>query len=74
MSPRDSCPTIGSPRHSSVSEAHENDLKTNFMKMVELHKEEMKKSLKEIQENTNNWRIWINPLKKAKGKKAEGKE
>ena len=36
------------------------------MKMTEVLKEKMNKLLKEIQENTNNWRKGINPLKKIK--------
>ena len=31
--------------------------------MIEVFKEKINKPLKEIQENTNNWRIWINPFK-----------
>jgi hypothetical protein len=42
--------------HSNMAEGQERDLKTNYMKMVQVLKEEMTKSLKEIQENTNYWR------------------
>ena len=31
--------------------------------MTEVLKEEVNKSIKDIQENTNNWRKWVNPLK-----------
>ena len=38
-------------------EAEENNLKYNFMKMIETLKEEMKNSLKEREEKTNkNWK------------------
>ena len=42
------------PEYSNTTEAQE-DLKTNFMKMIEVLKEETNKSLKEIQKITNNW-------------------
>ena len=41
-------------RISHRAETQENDLKTNFIKMIEVLNEEMTKPLKEIQENTNN--------------------
>ena len=36
--------TTGRPEHSSPKEAEENDLKYNFMKMIETLKEEIKNS------------------------------
>ena len=47
-----SYPTTASPGYPSTAEAQENDLKSNLIKMIEAFKEEMNKSLKEIQENT----------------------
>lgn len=41
-------------------------LKINQMKIKEVFKEEMNKSVKEIQENGNNYTKGLNPLKKAK--------
>lgn len=43
-------PTTARPEHSNTAKAQENDLKTDFMKMIEVLKEEMKKSLEEYQE------------------------
>ena len=51
-SPEPSYPTTASPEYSDITEAQENDLKSNLMKMTDAFKEEMSKSLKEIQENT----------------------
>lgn len=48
-----SSPTTARPEHSNTTEAQEENLKTNFMEMTEVFKEEINKSLKEIQENTN---------------------
>jgi hypothetical protein len=42
--------------------------------MIEVLREEMNKSLEEIQENTNNERKWITSLKKAKKKISEGRK
>ena len=39
--------------HPNPEEAEENDFKCNFMKMMETFKEEMKNSLKEMEEKTN---------------------
>ena len=44
--------TSARPKHHSVYEAEEKDLKSNFMNMIEALKEEMKNSLKELQEET----------------------
>ena len=52
-SPDPSYPTIASPKYSNTTEAQENDLETNLMKMIEVLKEEMNKPFKEIQENPN---------------------
>ena len=38
---------------SNIDEAEENDLKSNFKRMVETLKEEMRNSLKEMEEKTN---------------------
>ena len=51
--PEPSYPMPERPEYSNASEAQEDDLKTNFMKMKAVLKEEMKKSLKEIEEKTN---------------------
>lgn len=40
-----------------------------FVKIIEVLREEMNKSLKDKQENTHDWRKWIDPLKNAKKKK-----
>jgi len=37
--------------YSNTADTQENDLKSNLMKMTEAFKEEMNKSLKDIQEN-----------------------
>ena len=37
--PELSYPTTASPGYSNIAEAQENDLKTNFMKMIEVLKE-----------------------------------
>ena len=47
-----SYPTTASPEYCNTNKTQENDLKSNFIKMNEAFKEEMNKSLKEIQENT----------------------
>lgn len=39
-----------------------------FVKIIEVLREEMNKSLKDKQEHTHDWRKWIDPLKKAKKK------
>ena len=54
--PESSYPTTGSPGYSNIAEAQDDDPKTNCMKMIEVFKEEMNKSLKEIQANTKNRR------------------
>lgn len=42
------------PEYSSAAEAQDTDLKTNFMKMMEVPKEEVKKSLKRKKANKRN--------------------
>lgn len=59
--PEHSYPTTASPEYSNTREAQENDLKTNFVKMTE---EMKKKSLKEIEKTTKNWKKSINSFKK----------
>ena len=44
--------SVVSPGYPNTTKAQENDLKSNLIKMIEAFKEEMNKSLKEIQENT----------------------
>lgn len=52
-------------------EAEENNLKTNFIKMIDTLKEEMKNSLTDIEKKmTKNSKKSINPFKKAMGKKS----
>ena len=43
--PKINGPASSSPEHSKTDEAEENDLKNNPVKMIEAHKEEIKKSL-----------------------------
>ena len=38
--------TTASPEYFNIAEAQENNLKTNFMMMIEILKDEMNKSLK----------------------------
>ncbi|ERE67993.1 Transposase, L1 containing protein [Cricetulus griseus] len=45
--------TSARPEHHNADEAEENDLKNIFMKMIEDLKEDMRKSLKEMEERTN---------------------
>ena len=60
-------PFTDNPGYPNTARAQENDLKSNLIKMIEAFKEEMNKSLKEIQENTIKERSLkrkhINPLK-----------
>ena len=44
------------PEHPNTNEAEENDLKNNFMKMIEALKEDMKNSLKEVEDRQRNER------------------
>ena len=53
VTPKSSGPTTGRPEHPNTEEADKNDLKYNFMKMIETLKERMKSSLKEMEEKTN---------------------
>lgn len=46
------CLLIVGPKYSNIPEAHERELKTNFMKLLEVLKEEMNGFLKETLENT----------------------
>ena len=51
MSPLEATyPTTVNPEYSSTAEAQENDLKTNFMKIIEVLKQEINKSLKKSRE------------------------
>ena len=59
--------TTRRPEHPNPEETEENDLPYNFIKMTEILKEEMKNSLKEMDEETNkNWKKSLNLLKKPK--------
>lgn len=49
--PESSQLTTASSGYSNAAEIQVNDLKTNFMKMIEALKEQMNKSLNKIQEN-----------------------
>lgn len=52
-----SYPTTTSPEYSIIAEAQENILKINFMKMIQILKEEeVNKFIKESKENKNNWK------------------
>ena len=54
MSPPDpSNHTAVDPEKLNTAEAQKNYLKTNLMKTIEVFKEEINKSIKELQENTN---------------------
>ena len=46
-----SYPTTASPGYPNTTEAQENDLKSNLIKMTEAFKEMMNKSLKALKEN-----------------------
>lgn len=48
--PEPSYSISASPKYCNTAETQEKDLKTNLMKIIELHKEEINKSLKEIKE------------------------
>lgn len=52
--PETSYPTTTVPKYSNAAETQEKDLKSRYMKMVEFLKEEMIKTLEEIQETKNN--------------------
>lgn len=55
MSPQEAqYPTKAHSAYSNISETQENYLKINFMKIIEVIKEEMNKPLEEIQENAKN--------------------
>ena len=47
-----SYPTTASPEYPNTVEAGENGIKSNFMKMIDVFKDELKKSFNEMQENT----------------------
>ena len=68
-------PTTAHPEQSNIADAQENDVKTNFVKMIEVLQKEMNKPLKEIQKNTNKQQYEINKLLKnarnAKNQKGE---
>lgn len=50
--PEPSFSTIAGTKYSHIAETHGKDLKINYIKIVEVHKEVTNKLLKEIQENT----------------------
>ena len=47
--------TTASPEYCDIADTQEKDLNLTFMNIIEVLKEEINKSLKEIQKNTNNW-------------------
>ena len=51
--PEPNGPTTGRHEHPNPQKAEENDFKYNFMKMIQSLREEMKNSLKEMEEKTN---------------------
>ena len=55
-SPEARYPTTACPEYSNTVKTQENNLKTNFMEMTVVLKEEKNKTLQEMQENKNNWR------------------
>ena len=58
--------TTARPEHPNTDEVEENKLKNNFMMIIEVLKEEIKNSLKEMEKKTKNGKISTNPLKKTK--------
>lgn len=54
--PETSYPTITVPEYFNTGEAQEKDLESRYIKMVEVLKEEMMKTLEETQETKNNGR------------------
>jgi hypothetical protein len=56
--------TTAIPEYSNTVETQKS-LKNKFIMLIELHKEDINNFLKEIQENTNNWKKLINPLNKS---------
>lgn len=64
-----------SPDYSNITEAQEKFLKTHFIKMIEVYKENLRNFRKT---QTNNRRKWLNPLLKANNnntkKIVEGRE
>lgn len=51
--PKPSYPTTANTEYSNTNEAQQRNLTTNFVKIIEMIKEDMNKSLKKIQINTN---------------------
>lgn len=47
-------PVTAGPEYFNIADAQENNLKINYMNMIEILEGEMNKSLQETQENTNN--------------------
>lgn len=56
--PEPSYPTTTSPENPDTTEAHENDLKTNFTKMIEVLKKKNNRFLKECQESKTSKQIF----------------
>lgn len=54
--PEPNYPTAASSEHFNTAEVQENNLKTGFVKIILVSKEEMNKSLEEIKEKTKNGR------------------
>lgn len=50
--PEHNYPSTANARYPKETEAQEEDLKSNLINIIEVFKEDMDKSLKEIQENT----------------------
>ena len=65
--PEPSYPTTANPEYSNMAKAQENDPRTSFTKIIDVHREEMNKPLNESQENTN-WRRITHLLKKPRKK------
>ena len=61
--------TTASPKFPNADEAKENDLKYNILKTIVAHKEEMKSSLKEMEEKANKELKEINKSLKENQKK-----
>lgn len=63
VSTRAQQPTRASPEYYKTAQSQEKDPKMAFVNIIEVFKEEMNKSFKEIYENINIKRNWIKQFK-----------
>lgn len=61
-SPKPGDPMAAIPEHSNATKLQKNNLKNNFMEIIQALKQEMKNPLKEIEER-QKWKKSINSLK-----------